>query len=192
MEGNLFETIYNHPAFSKDDFKEILETHTRIDLLKGQLLLETGKVSNEYFLIEKGLFRSFAYDYKGNEITTDFFIEKEILIEVSSLFQRVPSNENLQALSNGSVWKIEFNDFQKLFQKIECFPEWGRTWMTNQLFISKQRSLDMLTKSATERYLILMNDRPQVIKQAPLKYIASFLGITDTSLSRIRKEISSK
>ena len=114
MEGNLFETIYNHPAFSKDDFKEILETHTRIDLLKGQLLLETGKVSNEYFLIEKGLFRSFAYDYKGNEITTDFFIEKEILIEVSSLFQRVPSNENLQALSNGSVWKIEFNDFQKL------------------------------------------------------------------------------
>jgi hypothetical protein len=50
----------------------------------------------------------------------------------------------------------------------------------------------MLTKSATERYLILLNNRPQVINQAPLKYIASFLGITDTSLSRIRKEISSK
>jgi hypothetical protein len=63
--------------------------------------------------------------------------------------------------------------------------------MANQLFAAKQRLMDITTKSAAERYLMLLNSKPEVIKQAPLKYIASYLGITDTSLSRIRKEINS-
>lgn len=190
MQNDLFKIIYNHPSFNKKDFNKIIDVHTKINVKKGDLFLKIGKVANEYFLIENGLFRSFAFDYNGSEITTGFYTQNEILIEVSSLFQKIPSNENLQALSNGTVWKIEFNDFQELFSGIKSFPEWGRTWMTNQLFISKQRNIDMLTKSATDRYLFLLNEKPEIISQAPLKYIASYLGITDTSLSRIRKEIS--
>lgn len=190
MKNSLFEIIYNHPSLKKEDLRKIITAHTKINFSKGELFLEIGKMANEYYIIEEGLFRSFAFDYKGNEITTGFYSEEEILIEVSSLFQRIPSIEYLQALSNGSVWKIEFEDFQELFRTIEGFPEWGRAWMTKQLFISKQRSIEMLTKSASERYLMLLNDKPRIIRQAPLKNIASYLGITDTSLSRIRKEIS--
>ena len=192
MENTLFEMVYNQPSLKKEDFKRIIDAHTKIDFQKGELFLKIGTTANEYFLIEKGLFRSFAFDYEGKEITTGFFIKHEILIEVASLFQRIPSKENLQALSNGSVWKIEFGDFQKLFNSIDGFPEWGRAWMTNQLFVSKKRSFDMMTKSATDRYLMMLNEQPQIINQAPLKYIVSYLGITDTSLSRIRKEISTK
>ena len=192
MENTLFEMVYNQPSLKKEDFKRIIDAHTKIDFQKGELFLKIGTTANEYFLIEKGLFRSFAFDYEGKEITTGFFIQHEILIEVASLFQRIPSKENLQALSNGSVWKIEFGDFQKLFNSIDGFPEWGRAWMTNQLFVSKKRSFDMMTKSATDRYLMMLNEQTQIINQAPLKYIASYLGITDTSLSRIRKEISTK
>ena len=192
MENTLFEMVYNQPSLKKEDFKRIIDAHTKIDFQKGELFLKIGTTANEYFLIEKGLFRSFAFDYEGKEITTGFFIQHEILIEVASLFQRIPSKENLQALSNGSVWKIEFGDFQKLFNSIDGFPEWGRAWMTNQLFVSKKRSFDMMTKSATDRYLMMLNEQPQIINQAPLKYIVSYLGITDTSLSRIRKEISTK
>ncbi|HTN69188.1 MAG TPA: hypothetical protein VLZ33_06975 [Dysgonamonadaceae bacterium] len=93
------------------------------------------------------------------------------------------------SLTEGCAWKIELESFEELFHKIEGLREWGRAWMSSQLFIAKQRSIDMRTKSATERYLMLVNDKPQIIQQAPLKYIASYLGITDTSLSRIRKEI---
>ncbi len=190
MDIHFFEKIYNHPSIKKDDYKELMASHSKIDFSKNEIVLNEGKISNDYYLIESGLFRSFVNDFNGNEITTDFFGPNEVLIEVPSLFLRIPSKENLQALTDCSAWKIEFSDFQKLFGSIEGFTEWGRTWMSNQLFISKQRAVNMLTQSATERYLDLIKEQPEIIKRVPLKYIASYLGVTDTSLSRIRKEIS--
>ena len=190
MEIDFFQTIYNHPLLRKDDYEEISKAHTKIEFPQGTMLLEKGKIAREFYIIEKGLFRSFLYDYNGNEITTEFYCPKEILIESFSLFQRIPSKENFQAISDGTTWKIEYDTFHELLYKVEGFREWGRTWATNQLFVLKQRSIDVLTISATDRYLNLIKERPQIIMHSPLKYIASYLGITDTSLSRIRKEIS--
>lgn len=190
MDHLFFNKIYNHPSIKTEDYKELMASHKKIDFSKNAIVLNEGKISNSYYLIESGLFRSFVIDFKGNEITTDFFSPNEILIEVPSLFLRTPSKENLQALTEASVWEMEFSDFQKLFSSIEGFTEWGRTWMSNQLFISKQRAVNMHVQSATERYLDLIKAQPKIIKQLPLKYIASYLGVTNTSLSRIRKEIS--
>ena len=187
---DLFQTIYSHPLLRKEDYEEISSAHTKIEFPQGTIFLENGETAREFYIIEKGLFRSFLYDYNGNEITIEFYCPKEILIESFSLFQRLPSKENYQAISEGTVWKIEYDTFQKLLHKVEGLREWGRSWATNQLFVLKQRSIDVLTVSATDRYLYLVKERPQVIIQSPLKYIASYLGITDTSLSRIRKEIS--
>lgn len=184
-----FKSIYNHPAITADNLREIMDAHERIQFTKGDMVLTEGQVTNAYYLIETGLFRAFVNNFDGKEITTEFYGQNQILIEVSSLFQRIPTQENLQALVDATVWKIDFEAFQKLFHKIEGFREWGRSWMSNQLFIAKQRSVNMLTYSATDRYLSLVNENPQIIQLAPLKYIATFLGITDTSLSRIRKEI---
>ena len=152
----------------------------------GTLLLEKGKTAKSFFVIEKGLFRSFLYDHQGKEITTEFYCPGEIVIESFSLFQRIPSKESFQALSDCIAWKIEYEAFQELLHGLEGLREWGRTWASQQLFVSKQRSLDRFTVSATDRYLNLMKERPQIIQYSPLKYIASYLGITDTSLSRIR------
>jgi CRP-like cAMP-binding protein len=190
MEIDFFRTIYNHPLLKKEDYEEIRKAHTRIEFSQGCLILESGKIAREFYIIEKGLFRSFLYDYNGNEITIEFYCPREILIESFSLFQRIPSKENFQCIADGVAWKIEYDTFQKLLHTVEGLREWGRTWVTNQLFISKQRSINILTISATDRYLNLIKERPQIVEQSPLKYIASYLGITDTSLSRIRKEIS--
>lgn len=189
MDKDFFQKIYNSPYIKETDYKEIANAHNKIDIQQGNILLEEGKTAKEYYLIEKGLFRSFVYDYNGNEVTTEFYCSEELLIESFSLFHRKPSMENFQALTNGIVWKMEYQIFQQLLGKIEGFREWGRTWATNHLYIMKKRSVNMLTMNATDRYLNLLNERPQVIQQAPLKQIASYLGITDTSLSRIRKEI---
>jgi len=184
--------IYQHPLLKPNDLKRIFDAHDKVTFSKGDFLLHEGKMANEYFVLEKGLMRSFVFDFEKNDITTDFFIEGEIVIEVSSLFQRISSQENIQALTDCVLWKIDFGVFQELFHSIESFREWGRGWMSYQLFKTKQRSVEMITKSATERYLKLLKERPQIIQQAPLKQIATYLGITDTSLSRIRKEISEK
>lgn len=189
MKNNLFHSIYNHPALRKEDLREIIAAHEKIDFPKGEVFLESGKMANAYYLIESGLLRAFVHDFNGNEITTAFHCPGEISIEVSSLFQRIPTEENIVALTDGTAWKIEFDIFEALFHKIEGFREWGRAWMAQQLFVSKKRSIDMLTRSAADRYLSLLSDHPEIIKDAPLKHIASWLGVTDTSLSRIRKEI---
>lgn len=189
METEFFESIYAHRLLRPEDYKQIGKAHTRIEFTQGTELLKAGKTAKEFYIIEKGLFRSFLYDYNGNEITTEFYCPGEILIESFSLFHRIPSKENFQALSDGAAWKIEYDTFQELLHQIEGFREWGRAWATNQLFILKQRSINVLTVSATDRYLQLIKERPDIIRHSPLKYIATYLGITDTSLSRIRKEI---
>ncbi len=191
MGLNVFQILYNHPLISSGNLQEIVSLHQKIILDKNDFLLKEGKTANAYYLVEKGLIRFYVNDFNGNEITTQFICENEIANEVSSLFQRIPSVQNIQAVTDAIVWKIDFNDFQHLYHSMESVREWGREWMSAQLFQTQQRSIEMITHSASFRYLHLMEQRPQIIQQAPLKQIASYLGIADTSLSRIRKEIIS-
>lgn len=186
----LFKTIYRHPLLLAEDLEAIAGIHQRITITKGDVFFKEGCVANEYYILEKGLIRAFVFNYNGDEITTDFFTDNELVIVPVSLFQRTPSQENLQALTDCDLWKIDFNDFQRLFHSMPGFVEWGRLWFTTQLFVVKQRSLDMIRETATARYLKLLEQKPQIIQHAPLKQIASYLGVTDTSLSRIRKDIS--
>lgn len=191
MSPSLFQTFYQHPLFTSRDLEEIFSLHKKVVVSKGDFLLKKGKIANAYYLVEKGLIRFYVDDYTGDEITTQFVCENEIVNEVSSLFQRIPSEQNIQAVTDAVVWQIDFNDFQHLYHTMEAVREWGRNWMSIQLFQSQQRSIEMITLSASSRYLQLMEHRPQVVQQAPLKQIASYLGIADTSLSRIRKELIS-
>ncbi|MGY4385709.1 CRP-like cAMP-binding protein [Pedobacter sp. UYP24] len=191
MIPSIFKTLYNHPLINSGNLQEIVSLHKKIILQKNDFLLEEGTTASAYYLVEDGLIRFYVNDFNGNEITTQFICENEIANEVSSLFQRIPSVQNVQAVTDAVVWKIDFNDFQHLYHSMESVREWGREWMSAQLFQTQQRSIEMITQSASLRYLHLLEHRPQIIRQAPLKQIASYLGIADTSLSRIRKELVS-
>ncbi|MBT2622326.1 MULTISPECIES: Crp/Fnr family transcriptional regulator [Chryseobacterium] len=191
MANKALEISYDFPFFMHDELDEIFKAHEKISFQKGDFILEEGKTANEYYVLDKGLARSFVNDFNGNEVTTHFFAENEIIIEVLSLFQRIPSQENIMCITDCECWKLDYDTFQDLFHKIPNLREWGRSWMSQQLFAYKQRSVEMFTLSATKRYLNLLEQKCQVIQFAPLKQIASYLGVTDTSLSRIRKEIVS-
>ncbi len=190
MTSEFLRKIYNHDLLKGSDFEIIKAAHIKMDIKQGATLLEIGKIAKEFYVIEEGLFRTYLYNYEGDETTTGFYCPGEILIESLSLFKRIPSKENIQAITDAVVWKIEYDHFLALLDQVEGLREWGRSWATNQLFILKQHSINSLTINATQRYLEIIEQKPQLIKFAPLKYVASFLGITDTSLSRIRKEIS--
>lgn len=190
MKETILSQAYRHPLISKQELQRIIDAHQEIYFKKGETLFKSGQILNEYVILEKGLVRSFTYNFTGEDISTDFFCDHELVIEVLSLFQRIPLQENIQALTDCKGWIIDYDTFQDLFHSIPGLTEWGRLWMTSKLFQFKQKSIDMITLSAKERYLQLIKERPQVIQNAPLKQIASYLGITDTSLSRIRKDIS--
>ena len=189
MNSEIFQNTYQHFLLSEEDVNEIASFHKKRTFAKDELILAKDQVLESYYLLEKGVVRAFVNDMDNNDITTEFFIDGDIVIIPSSLFQQIPSQETLQALTDCEVWEIKYDDFQEVFRSIPGFAEWGRLWFTYQLFTLKQRSLDMITISATSRYLKLSKEKPQILQTVPLKFIASFLGITDTSLSRIRKEI---
>lgn len=188
---NVLRQVYQYGGFTEPELQQLFAAHELVNFSKGDCLLKEGRTPNEYFILEKGVIRSFVHDYSGNDITTNFFVENNVVVEVASLFQRIRSRENIEALTDCICWKINFNDFQELYHSIKSFSEWGRAWMSGKLFECKQRSVEMITERASERYLKLVETMPTVLQFAPLKNIATYLGVTDTSLSRIRKGISS-
>ncbi|NMR34169.1 Crp/Fnr family transcriptional regulator [Chryseobacterium aquaticum] len=191
MASKIFDVYSDFPFFFEEELSEICLAHEKMIFHKGDFILEEGKTANEYYILEKGLARSFVNDFNGNDVTTHFFVEKEVVIDVSSLFQRIPTQENIVCITDCECWKLDFEVFQELFHRIPNLREWGRAWMSQELFRYKQRSVEMFTLSATKRYLNLLQEKHQVVQYAPLKQIASYLGVTDTSLSRIRKELVS-
>jgi CRP/FNR family transcriptional regulator, anaerobic regulatory protein len=190
MMHEVLTKVYIHPLLQQQDAEKIYKGHTEVVFKKGDFILKENQVSTAYYVMASGLARSFVTDLEGNDITTNFFAEGEIAIEVLSLFQKIPSQENIQALTDCLCYKIDFDTFQLFFREVPGFSEWGRAWFTMSLFAMKQRSLSIIVDSAKDRYLNLIKEKPLVAQQAPLKYIATFLGIADTSLSRIRKELA--
>lgn len=189
MNYDLLYKVYQHPLLNHEALTRICQAHQYITFEKGGFLLQKGQIAQGYYILETGLIRAYVYDYNGQDKTLDFYSPTEVAIDVLSLFQRSPAQEDMQVLTSGTAWYIAYDDFQELYHTIPGFSEWGRLWMTTKLFYFKQRALDMITLSAKDRYINLYQTKPEIIKSAPLKHIASFLGITDTSFSRIRKEI---
>lgn len=185
-----FRRIYKHPLLNEENYNTISEAHKSLHIDRGEYLLRQGDIANEYYCLERGLIRSYAVNPQGNQVTTDFFGNNDIVIEVSSVFLRIPTKENIHTLEQSICWKLSLSDFQCLYNTMEGFREWGRMWMSAALFDSKQRALSIITDSAKERYLALLKTRPEILLYAPLKYVATYLGITDSTLSKIRREVS--
>lgn len=190
MSNNDFlKEIFKPSNFSKEEYELIVAQFKKVEFKKNDHLISEYKIANYYFFLESGFARSYAIDLEGNDITTKFFTKFDIIIDWHSYFLKMPCKEYIQATTNCVAWKIYFDDFMKLFS-IEAFREVGRTRLVNNYFELKNHTVSMITDQAKERYLNLAKHQPEVIHNVPLKHIATYLGITDTSLSRIRKEIS--
>lgn len=162
------------------------------EIKKGGLFLKEGKISNEYLFLESGFMRVFLFDTEGNEVTTNFAGPGNVVFEVASFFQRIPSQENIQAITDGFGWVLTYETLNTLFHTIYEFRDFGRMILVKNFSALKLRMLSMINKTAEQRYEMLLASRPEIFQNASLKHIASYLGITDSSLSRIRKDFSRK
>ena len=181
--------IFDEQNFKSEDFEKILGAYEKKEFAKNDYLIREGIVGNFYYFVESGFARSYTIDLEGNDITTKFFSATDIVIDWHSYFLKTKCRENIQAITPCVVWKITFENFMKLFS-IEAFRDVGRTKLINNYFELKIHSVSIIADPAKERYLNLINQKPSIVQNVPLKQIATYLGITDTSLSRIRKEIS--
>ena len=189
---NLISFIKQTMPMSDNTAQIIAGNFEPISFLKHDYLLKEGNICNEYLFLEKGFMRSYAFDTEGNEVTTDFYGSNSIVFEVASYIKRTPSQENIQALTECFGWKGHHTKLQELFQTIPEFRGFVRAVLVNSFVALKERTLSMITLTADKRYESLLKSKQEIIQNASVKHIASYLGVTDTSLSRIRKEIGTK
>ena len=159
-------------------------------LYQNELLLKEGRFCSEYHFLCKGFMRSWTIDLEGRDVTTAFYPTGNVVCELFSFFKRIPSQENIQALTDSTTLFLTYDQLQDVFHAMPEFREFGRSILVNAYAGLKQRMLSGLHETAEQRYKNLMVRTPEVFQHASLKHIASYLGVTDTSLSRIRKEFS--
>lgn len=172
--------------------REIAEIFDEKEISKGDLFLKEGQVANDYLILEAGFMRAYSFDVDGNEVTTAFYNTAQPIFEVASFFNRIPSRENIQALTDCKGWVISYEQLNMLFHSKPEFRDFGRSVLVKGFASLKTRMLSLITETAEERYISLLQSNPEIFQNASLKHIASYLGITDTSLSRIRKEMTKK
>lgn len=157
--------------------------------LKNEFFLREGKVSDLLYLAE-GLMRAYTFDLKGNEVTTNFFSKNRQVFDHASFFLQTPSEENIQAVTDCIGYSITFERMNSIFHTIPEFREYGRRMLVKELVSFKKRTLAVINKSAEQRYEDLIKDDKAIFQFVQLKHIASYLGVTNSSLSRIRREFS--
>jgi CRP-like cAMP-binding protein len=189
IEKHFLTKIFNEQNFKTDDLEKILSQYERLEFNKNDYLIKEETTANFYYFLESGFARSYAIDLEGNDISTKFFSTTDIVIDWHSYFLKTKCRENIQAITPCIAWKISFENFMKLFS-IEAFRDVGRTRLVNNYFELKNHSVSIIADPAKERYLNLLKQKPDIVQNVPLKQIATYLGITDTSLSRIRKKTS--
>jgi CRP-like cAMP-binding protein len=191
-DQHFLNNVFGKTDMTKEEKEIAISKFKQVTFERSSFLLEEGETANQYWFIQSGFLRSYVIDTEGNDITTNFFSVGDIVIDWPSFFLRNPTRENIQALTDCVCWQLDFETFQELFHSIRNFREQGRTTLVGSYFALKRHSISMIADQARDRYLKLLKEKPHIVQNVSLKHIATYLGITDTSLSRIRKEISSE
>lgn len=160
-------------------------------LQKDDYLLKEGKISGYYFLAE-GFLRVFTFDTDGNEVTTYFYSQNRVVFDAASFFLKLPSSENIQAMIECKIYVTNFEKLNQLFHSVAAFREFGRLMIVQEFVAYKQRTLAMINQSAKKRYLKLIETNKDVFQFAHLSHIASYLGVSERTLNRIRQTSSNK
>ena len=189
---NLAAFFYSSNLISLSAAKEIADIFEFRAIGKNDFLLSENKIADKYFFLDKGYMRAFAIDIDGNEITTNFYQPGEMIFEVASFFNRSRSKENIQALTDCEGWYITYKQLNDLFHSLAEFREFGRAMLVKGFLELKNRMLSTITETAEKRYTILLSTNPELFQHVTLKNIATYLGITDSSLSRIRASMLKK
>lgn len=158
-------------------------------LKKGEHLLEAGQRCDYLYFVLKGMLRLYYLDLEGNQMTHWFSRENSIITSPFSFFKGEENILYLEALEDTEVLLVNATQLKNINKNVDQAESKLRKLYAEYAMAFSRRIMDIHTKTAEERYLKLLNNHPYLFQRAKLSHIASFLGITQQSLSRIRKNI---
>ena len=181
-----FEKIVD---ISEKDWEIFSSKLIRREFLKKSVILKIGMKENYLSFIEIGIVRK-CIPQEFDDLTFEFEFPGNFVSAYDIFLTQQPSFYQLETITDTVLWSLTYNDLQKIYAETDIGNTIGRL-ASESLFIKKSnRELSLLNQSAEERYLNLFREKPDLLKYIPLKYIASYIGITPQALSRIRKRIT--
>ncbi len=179
--------IHNSFGLSKDEVNAISKFFKPLHLKKGDFYLKTGRQSDRLGFVQSGIVREFLL-LEDQEITKWISTKGYFAVDLYSFLFRQPSRWNIQALTDCEFWIISGSDYERIN---EVIPNWKHL---ETLFIGKcfaaleERIVSHLALDAEDRFKLLLKQRPELFNLVPLQYIASMLGMTPETLSRLRRK----
>jgi CRP-like cAMP-binding protein len=177
--------IYPVPAEAQDKLLALAEVVT---YPKHHVLFRADRIDHHLYFIKKGIARAFTE--KGDTSITFFFgLEGDPVLSMKSYVSREKSYEDIELLEESELYHFDGTQLEVLYNQDIHIANWGRKLAEKELAKTEERLIARQFRTAAERYAALLQETPALLRRVPLGHIASYLGITQVSLSRIRKEL---
>jgi CRP-like cAMP-binding protein len=189
---NLTNFLTSNIEIDESEILSIIENCILKRIPKGTYLLQVGEICDHTFFVEKGLLRQYSIDERGKEHILQFAPENWFISDRESVFFNKSSNYYIQALEDSEVALLDNNFIALLSQKYPSFTEFNNRLLHNHILHLQNRINLLLSASAENRYLQFIKLYPDILLRVPQTMVASYLGITPESLSRVRKDLANK
>lgn len=176
---------------SANAYAKLLATVEEVSFSKGTLLFEDHRVENQLYFIKQGIARAFV-PADQEDITFWFGMEGDPLLSMKSYTHAQRSYESIELLENCLLYAIPIVSLKALYNDSIELANWGRKLAEKELFKAEYRMIHREIKTASERYDYIIEHQPELLLRVPLGVLASYLGISQVSLSRIRAEIKKR
>jgi CRP-like cAMP-binding protein len=184
MIGILKENI----PLLKNNWDKYKECFKEIEVPAKTVLLKEGEISKKMFFIKKGCLRM-AFTHKGRDITFQFFFENQFVSSIESFRSKQPSQFSIESLEPSIIYVISRADFEKVINEVPELKEIMLEILHMRIAHYAKLFLSFIRDTPCQRYIELLKNQPHIVQRIPQHYIASYLGITSVSLSRIRNKI---
>ncbi len=188
MFQQFFQFTDRYLRFSEKEKSALEDILIFREVPKKYPLLKIGEIAREIYFINKGCARLF-YDKDGEEITGFFFLENMMLGGFESMLTRQPSQQGIETLEPCELVILPFSKFDDLHEKIPRLNIFTRKLLAERFVFAQKVVASLILDSPEERYLRLFQRQPELLNRVPQHMLATYLGITPVSLSRIRKRI---
>lgn len=190
MENSILLEVFNGPPFSQEELHTIGTSLRKVNLKKGDILLNEGDTVVYTHFVYSGCLRTYFIDDSGREHTLQFAIKDWWISDYTAFFTADKALMNIECIQAATIYKLSRKNMEQLYIDIPNFETFFRKKLERRFMALQKRILGNLAQPAKERYLTFINKYPNIQQHVKNYHIASYLGITTESLSRIRKEIA--
>lgn len=189
IEIEPLKTIFKDLSFTTEEYQLLAKSFKSFELSKHSLLLEAGQQVYDQYFVATGCLRTYYIDPDGKEHTVQFAIEDWWISDYTAFFNTGTAVMNIECIQDATLFKISKKEMETLYWAMPKLESYFRKKMERAFASFQKRIISNLAQSASERYLNFIHTYPNIEQNIKNYHIASYLGITTQSLSRIRKEL---